>query len=176
MALLIGAAAEKIEAQLARRRARGARRTPLERAVEIAARTRAGRATPCCWRRPAPASTSLKITSIAGAFSSNWFASSSKRTRRNGRSRARGSKSMPRQLETDRWLFLSTWPCAWSAPSWCSAPRPSPRATVRQRLPLPAAPAAVAGFGLAGMIAVMNVDYRKLREPRLFSRSCSPCW
>ena len=71
VALLIGAAAEKIARDL-----RGAvpieRAGTLERAVEIAMRARASRAIWCCWRRPARVSTSLRITSIAGASSRNW--------------------------------------------------------------------------------------------------------
>ena len=70
LALLIGAAAEKIEQQIAGSVALE-RAGTLERAVEIASQ-RARRAMSCCWRRRARASTSLKITNIAGAFLRNW--------------------------------------------------------------------------------------------------------
>ena len=71
-ALLIGAAAHKIASQLAATiRARVANaerwRRPCSRLT-----ARPSPATPCCSRRPAPASTSSKISNIAAGSSRNW--------------------------------------------------------------------------------------------------------
>ena len=74
---------------------------------------------------------------------------------------------MPRRLETDRWLFLSTLAlCLVGAVMVFSASAVTAREQygngyfflVRQLLWLI--------FGLLAMFAMMNVDYRRLREPR----------
>ena len=80
LVLLIGAAAEKIDAQLGGRCRRSS--APERSSAPWRWRSNArGPATPCCSRRPAPVSISLRITSIADASSSNWCARSRKRTR-----------------------------------------------------------------------------------------------
>ena len=67
-ALLIGAAAAKIAGAAAGRRAAGGRRHARGGRGLRLPRT-AGPATPCCWRRPAPASTSSEASNIAARFS-----------------------------------------------------------------------------------------------------------
>ena len=94
-ALLIGAAAEKIARQLGgavplvrRRHAGGSRPRRPTRA--------AGRATPSCWRPPAPASTSSAATSTAAACSKTWYGNSNPR-----------SEHMAQRLKTDWILFFT---------------------------------------------------------------------
>ena len=70
LALLIGAAADKIEKQIEGSVAIE-RAGTLEHAV-AARRNRRMPATWCCWRRLARVLTSFRITSSAGAFSRNW--------------------------------------------------------------------------------------------------------
>ena len=66
----IGSAAEKIERQLAGVVKIVVRRVRLTR-LSTARPRRPWPAISCCWRRPAPASTSLKTTSIAAASSAS---------------------------------------------------------------------------------------------------------
>ena len=69
-ALLIGAAAAKIAGQLRGRRCRWWMPGRWMPPWRYAYRSTAGRAIPCCWRRPAPASTSSGASNIAARFSS----------------------------------------------------------------------------------------------------------
>ena len=68
-ALLIGAAAGKIAAAAARAPCRWCDAETLDGGRRVRATATAGPATPCCWRRPAPASTSSAASSIAARFS-----------------------------------------------------------------------------------------------------------
>src|SRR5258708_36888836 len=84
---------------------------------------------------------------------------------------------MPRQLQTDRWMFGSTLAlCLVGAIMVFSASAVTARDQygngshflLRQLLWL--------AFGLGGMMAVMNLDYRKLRRPAVIFSGLFGVW
>ncbi len=115
----------KIEAQLAGVVAGGTlRRWHALSRYKLGARSRE---TPFCWRRPARVSISLKIMNNAGASSNSSFASWKKSTRRKKPRERTFSLHKTRcqgNCKPTDGCLARRWPCAWWAPSWCSAPRP----------------------------------------------------
>ncbi len=74
---------------------------------------------------------------------------------------------MPRKLETDRWLFLTTLAlCVIGAVMVFSASAVTAREQYGNGYYFLLRQLVWFALGLAGMFALMNVDYRKLREPR----------
>ena len=74
---------------------------------------------------------------------------------------------MPRKLETDRWLFLVTVAlCVIGAVMVFSASAVTARAQYGNGYYFLLRQLVWFALGLAGMFALMNVDYRKLREPQ----------
>ena len=75
--------------------------------------------------------------------------------------------NVARRSETDRWLFLVTLAlCLIGAVMVFSASAVTAREQYGQRLLSSRAPGGVAGVRIAGMFALMKLDYRRLREPR----------
>ena len=163
LALLIGAAAEKIEKQIAGSVAIERAET-LERAVEIASHARKP-ATWCCSRRPAPASTSFKITSTAAASSRSWCGRFEQQVGWNDFD-GKEVNEVPRRLETDRWLFGVTLVlCLIGAVMIFSASAVTAQNRCTATRTFSAAAGGLAGDRAAGNVRADELDYRRLREP-----------
>src|ERR1700726_871013 len=75
---------------------------------------------------------------------------------------------MPRQLQTDRWMFGSTLAlCLVGALMVFSASAVTARDQYGNGSHLLFSQLLLRAFGLGGMMAVMNLDYRKLRRPEV---------
>ena len=171
LALLIGAAAEKIEEQIAGSVAIDDARNSRTRG-RVCRSASASRATLSCWRRRVQVSTSFEITSIAAEFSRNWFIScraqrqlaSSATTRR---TQATRRNAMPRRLENDKWLFgVTLGLCLLGAVMIFSASAVTAENQYDHSYYFSAAASGVAvDRSCSGMFVLMRTDYRKLREP-----------
>ncbi len=162
-------AAEKIAAELRRRRPIRARRHARSRRGDRRASTRSP-ATRCCWRRPAPVSISLRITSIAAASSSN--------SSRSLENQIQPARLLPAPRErmidaaqlcnpTDRLFGVDAGPVPDRRGDGLQRLGRDGARAVRQRLHFLLRQLLWLALGIAGMFWLMNVDYRKLRQPRV---------